>query len=39
MLNTEKIYNSVCALIQSILGCKAAFPPLTHHYVTRKKEQ
>ena len=36
MLNTEKIYNNVCALIQSILGCKAAFPPLTHQYVTKK---
>ena len=37
MLNTEIFYNSVCALIQSILGCKAAFPPLTHQYVTKKK--
>ena len=37
MLNTKKIYNSVRALIQSILGCKGAFPPLTHHYVTKKK--
>ena len=38
MFNTEKIYNSVCALIQSILGCKAAFPPLTHQYVTKQRE-
>ena len=37
MLNTETIYNSVRALIQSILGCRAAFPPLTHQYVTKKK--
>ena len=36
-MNTEKIYSSVCALIQSILGCKAAFPPLTQQYVTKKK--
>ena len=39
MFHTEKIGNTVCALIQSILGCKAAFPPLTHQYVTKKKEQ
>ena len=37
MLNTEKIYNSVRALIQSILGCKAAFPPLADQYVTKVK--
>ena len=39
MLNTEKNYNSVYALIQSIVGCKAALPPLIHQYVTKKREQ
>ena len=37
MLNTEKYYNSYRALIQSILGCRAAFPPLTDQYVTKEK--
>ena len=39
MLHTEKICNTIRALIQSIPGCRAAFPSLTHQYVTKKKEQ
>ena len=37
MLNTEKNHYSYRALIQSILGPRAAFPGLTDQYVTKQK--
>ena len=33
----QKKFITTCALIQSRLGCRAAFQPLTYQYVTKQK--